>query len=238
MIYPTVEEGLLLHADGSRAEKISLEHQRRVSAGFLINQMGMDPHDVAQLVGFKRSDAASKWADRLARFGSVEDHGASRGPKRKLTDEQAALLGAELGRDKIGRGIERVAIKVQKISNLPDASRWTYARSMKRAGFDLETSVGDIPLDEAKEALRLAFCKRRRDDRLGYRCAFSDSKIFVGGDVFRQGRARMTWVRKGEPRRENRKKPAYQVGRARWCSGYGFVRCDSYILPFPHTHAS
>jgi len=203
--------GTLPRAEPAESWQTPLRQQRRIAAGFLINEQSWDAAAAASAVGFARTSDAALWAARLAEFGHVRDDGARRGPKRKLTEEHGRVLGAALEEDRIGRGVARVAEMLVKQQKLPAADRKTYVKALKAVDYDISMSRNDLGLSDEEKAARLCFCRRVRDDRLGYRASFSDSKVFFGGSNYRQGRARRVWTKKGKPRRESRKKAPYKA---------------------------
>ena len=68
---------VLKHADGTPCHVVSLVQQRRITAGFLINHCDWTALSAARAVGFKRAADAAKWAERLAKYSSVDDDGAA-----------------------------------------------------------------------------------------------------------------------------------------------------------------
>ena len=220
---PVCSRSFLMHedakstrVDGSKIEKVPAFHQKRIAAGYLINEMGWEAAQAAEAVGYSRAGDAAMWAARLASSGHVADDGKARGPKRKVSDEQATALGKALEADPSGRGTQRVGQQQQKKAKLVEASRQTYERALRRVGYEPQLTQGDLPLDGPKKEYRVKFCKRVRDKRLGFRGSFSDSKIFEGGAIYKRGRARKAWAPNGRPRRESRKAPPYKACSARF----------------------
>ena len=209
---------------------LSVEEQRRIAAGFLINEMGATDAEAAKAAGFARADDAAKWAARL-RINKHAKAAGGRGPKGKLVVADGRALGAALSKDKIGRGVKRVAASLVKSGKIGKASERTYLKALRAAGYDVSMSSGDIQFSDEQEKARVAFCRRVRIDRLGYRCSFSDSKIFCGGVVHGKGKARLCWAPKGESRVFSRARPPYQAPHTPACLFPNFELPPS-LFPF------
>ena len=100
------------NSSNSGPSELSFRHQRRCTAGFLVNHCGISAADAARTVGFSKARDARFWADTLDKTGHVLDNGAARGPARIISDDEAVKLGEALEKDKKGRGVKRVAAQL------------------------------------------------------------------------------------------------------------------------------
>ena len=193
---------------------LSVDEQKRVAAAFLVNHgadgAGGDPIEVARLVGYARPSVAAEWAERIGNGESPRT--AHPGRPSQVAAADVKLVGESLLADRTGVGVRRVVQRLAGDGRIEQHATETYRRALVDAGWRIAEVEREEAYTPAQKAERVAFCRRVRDKGLGSKAAFSDSKIFRGGAVYRQpGQRWRAWRAPGKPRVEPSVKAPYQA---------------------------
>ena len=199
-------------AQTAAGTQLTLRHQQRIAAGYLLNN-GMPMSQVKESTGFARSTIVQRWADQLRTEGTVDDSPRTGAPRRASLDD-AAAVGEELLSDRTGLGVRRAVQRLKArgaISKRSDLTPRTVTRTLPLVGYAVEPCLPrSAPgATEAQRGKRLAFARRSRDMGGGIRWAFSDSKIFQGGNKSYPG-MRRAWTN-GDARARPKKTSPFQV---------------------------
>jgi len=192
--------------------RLSKRVQKRIAAGYLVNEMGFAPDWVAKLTGFVRADQVERWAAQLADEKHCEDNGAARGPARAWRDEHVETLADALEADPTGVGVGRISQQLHRDGKLPPLSEESWRRALHESGYACQQSVSSMNGDRVK---RKGFCVKVRNLALSSRGAFTDSKIFAMGGDYKAGRPLKMWAKAGQPRERSRAKPTHKARQSR-----------------------